>query len=93
MCRFNLLLTRNVQINCSRRQILFLSLFCILFYVIIIIFILFIYLFLILLIFFSCMYFSEKIKLDTSCESPASQTILAYMKCQVLSSLKNNLEK
>ena len=45
MCRFNLLLTRKAPINCSTRQILFLSLFLILFYVIMIIIILFIYLF------------------------------------------------
>ena len=36
-------------------------------------------------------YFSEKIKLDISCESSARQAI--HMKCQILFSLKNLYEK
>ena len=70
----NLLLTRIAPINCSRRQILFLSLFLILFcynnyYYFIYIFFNFTD------FFFRVMYFSETKKLDTSCESPASQTV------------------
>ena len=39
----------------------------------------------------SCLYFSEKIRIDISYELHAKKTF--YMKCKVLSSLINNFEK